>query len=77
MSIEKIETYRTSDGKLHEELSVATTHEAKLDIRRQLQEHRLYGNYEGSYVEANALCEWLCKNRRMVLNYYGVVEQAP
>lgn len=67
--------WKAHDGKLFdgdEAEEQCRSYEARLGIIDSLENHKLYGNTAGSYVEAADLLYWLDKNRTAVLAYYNV-----
>lgn len=71
MTIETVESFKASDGKLFENFEDAEQHQAKLDFYEWYNDNRLLGNYAGSYVNENDLLDWLHENRYMVRRLIG------
>ncbi len=69
--IEKVETFKTSDGKIFEDEFEACLHQEKLNFKEWYEVNKPSGNYAGSYVEADDMVEWLMDNAEKVRNLIG------
>lgn len=64
--VEMVKAYKTSDGKVFEDITDAERHQERLDLATRLDNSPLFGNVDGSRVEANDLEEWLIANADVV-----------
>ena len=64
--IEKVNSYKASDGALFSSRAEAEIHQEGLDFDVWYQGNRLCGNYAGSSVDINCLKEWLYDNAAKV-----------
>ena len=69
--MEKVESYKTSDGVLFEDKKEAEKHEAELSFDHWYLNNELLGNYAGSRVELNDMKEWLFENKTVICAFLG------
>ena len=70
--MEQVIAFRAKDGKLFQSEKEALQYELVKDFRDNYYENRLFGNYAGSYVEANDLIDWVKDNKDFVLALLSV-----
>lgn len=67
--MKRVSCYKTTDGLLFEDEQQAALHEQKLEFRQWYEHNKLYGRYEGSYIETENLDEWLKVNADKIRSY--------
>lgn len=66
IGVEKIESFKTKDGKVFEDENKARSHQIELMFDDDFEKDRILGTYEGSYADSNDLKRWLIANSSIV-----------
>lgn len=69
--IKPISGFKTTDGKVFEDESIAQLHQSKINFCAWYEQdkNQLYGNTAGSRVDIHELIQWLGDNHEQVMAY--------
>ena len=66
--VKKVTCYETSDGSVFHDLEKASEHQDIVDFTNWYEDNKLFGDRDGSRVEAGDLISWLIKHKDKVLS---------
>lgn len=71
MTIQKVTSYKASDGMLFDNYSDAHDHDADIAFKEWYQKDALLNPEEGIAIYNNAVTAWLRRNRNRIIDFLG------
>jgi hypothetical protein len=71
--ITNVKSHQTTDGRVFTNKLDALNHQFEIDFAEWYEEHKIYGQYDGSYASSETVLEWLSEHKEHLKRYFSLL----